>query len=328
MKPPLILGAGGFIGVNIADRFIERGIKPLCGRRKRSNVLHLRSRKLPLVETDLEQPETLKAAMEGVDLVIHAAGHYPRLSNDPEGAIALGRRQLKHALDAAAEAGVKRMVYVSTTATVAPNPEGGLSDERHVYAEPPSYGGYHRLKWEMEAMALAEDRFELLVACPTACIGPWDLRVATSAILVATARKLTPPHPNGVINLIDVRDAAEGVVRLAEAEAPPKRVIFSAIQAEVQHLLQQLALRYAAPAPSLPMLREEAIAFSDREEQKAVGTNYRPALSREIVDLILHEVPATSRYAAPVLGLGYRPFKDTLDAFDEWARRMRLIPSP
>ena len=59
----LVLGAGGFLGLNIVDALVAAGETPRCGRRVRSNVIPLRSRKLPMVVTDLEQPETLREAM-------------------------------------------------------------------------------------------------------------------------------------------------------------------------------------------------------------------------------------------------------------------------
>ncbi|MEW5738181.1 MAG: NAD-dependent epimerase/dehydratase family protein [Myxococcota bacterium] len=324
---PVVLGAAGFLGLNLVDALLDEGLEPRCGRRKRTNVLALRQRKVPMVHTELDEPATLEAAFAHADVVFHLAGHYPRLSLEPEVARQTGLRQLEAVLDAAAKAGVRRLVYVSSTATVAPAPGGGPSTEAHVFEDAPRFGTYHGLKWHMEARALREDRLEVLVACPSACLGPWDLRVGTSALLVATARGLDVPHPDGVVSWVDARDVALGLVRLAQHPSPARRVILSAGSTRLQHLLEQLAQRYDVAPPSAPLADAEALAFCDAEERRAAKEGGRPALARELADLIIHGVPLDAALARRTLGLSFRSLSTTLDAFDDWARRVRILPS-
>lgn len=324
---PLVLGAAGFLGLNLVDALEAEGIVPRCGRRARTNVLELRRRKVKMVQTDLDSPAQLAEACAGVDTVFHVAGHYPRLSLDLPGALATGLSQLDNVLDAAAGAGVRRLIYVSSTATVAPRAAGGPSTEADVFAEAPAFGTYHALKWQMEAKVRREDRLEVVIACPSACIGPWDLRVGTSALLVATARGLPVPHPDGVVPWVDVRDVAQGLVRLGLHASPPKRVILSAGNPLLQPLLSDLSRRYGVPGPSAPLSAAEALAFCDAEEERAAREGSRPALARELADLIIHGVPLDASLASRTLGLLFRPLSNTLDAFDDWARRVRILPS-
>ena len=321
----LVLGAGGFLGINLVEALLASGEIPRCGRRHRGNVLALRNLRASLVPAELDEPLELERAMEGCTTVFHLAGHYPRLSLEPARALATGLGQLRNVLGAAARAGVKRLVYVSSAATAAPAPEGP-SDERHVYATAPGHGAYHDLKWAMERLALAEDRFEMVVACPGACLGPWDLRVGTSALLVATARGLDPPHPDGWINLIDARDVATALLRLSTLPAPPRRVLLSGGNHKLHLLLCELALRYGVTPPSPPLAAEKAIALADAEEARAARAGGRPAIAREIVDLIVQGVELDTSLAAQAIGLQCRPLAQTLSATDAWARRMRIIP--
>ena len=323
---PLVLGAAGFLGLNLVDALLAEGIAPRCGRRVRTNVLALRQRKVPMVQADLDSREQLAEACAGADVVFHLAGHYPRLSLDLGAALDIGLRQLDNVLDAAAAAGVRRVIYVSSTATVAPNPAGGASTEADLFSSAPTFGTYHALKWQMEARALREDRFELLVACPAACLGPWDLRVGTSALLVATARGLPVPHPDGIVSWVDARDVALALVRLGLHASPPRRVLLSAASPRLQPLLTDLARRYAAPPPSQPLSAAEALAFCDEEELRASRAGGRPALARELADLIIHGLQLDASLAERALELRFRPLSDTLDAFDAWARRVRILP--
>lgn len=326
MPETLILGAGGFLGLHALDALRELGEDPRCGRRARSNVLGLRSRKARMAQADLDDEASLVDAMRGCARVLHLAGHYPRTSLDPEGATRTGLTQSRRVLDAAAAAGVKRLVYVSSTATVSRNGTQP-SDERHIYDTPPSHGLYHSLKWQMEQLFLDEDRFEVRVACPSGCLGPGDLRVGTSALLIGLARGMDPPHPDGTVALVDARDVGQALARLLLAERAPRRLILSAENHRLHELLCAVAPRYGVPTPSPALSAEQAIARADAEEAASLSENRRPGLSREIVDLVVHGLPLSARLAEAQLGLRWTPLSQTLDALDAWARRLSLIPS-
>ncbi len=323
--PSLVLGAAGFLGLNLVDALVARGQPPRCGRRARTNVLALRQRKVPLVQTDFDLPDTLRAAMAGIDTVFHLGGHYPRLSLEPQKERALGLARLENVLDAAASAGVRRLLYVSSTATVAPRVDGQSSTEADVFSAPPLWGAYHDLKWHLEARAAAESRLEVLIACPGACLGPWDLRVGTSAMLVGLARGLDVPHPDGLVSWVDARDVANALVAMATHEAPPCRVLIAAESLRLQHLLEVAAHFYGVTAPA-PMSAVEALAFADEEEHRAAAGGPRARLARELVDLIIHGPAIDASLAKRALGIEYRPLAATLVDFDAWARRVRFIP--
>jgi hypothetical protein len=131
-----------------------------------------------------------------------------------------------------------------------------------------------------------------------------------------------------VVNVVDARDVGEALARLAHAPAPPRRVLLSAGTRRLHELLEQIAARYQAPRPSPPLPAAAAIALADAEEARVAARGGRPALSREIVDLIVHGVPIAAGLAEAALGMRWRPLADTLDAYDAWARRMRLVPPP
>lgn len=324
----LILGAAGYLGLNLVDALAELGIAPRCGRRPKTNVIPLRRRGLELANADLDNPDELERAMRPARVVYHLAGHYPRLSVDRAAAIATGTRQLRHVLRAAERARVERLIYVSSTATVAPSRDDRPADERDVFDAPPGFGVYHDLKWHMEDIARREAGCEVLIACPGACLGPFDYRVGTTALLAATAQGLQPPHPDGVVNLVDVRDVAHGLVALGQKNNAPNRVLLTGHNHRLHDFLGEISQRYGVAAPAEALSGEAAIALADAEEHRVAGTRERPRLSREIADLVVHGGAINAQLAERELGLKWTPLNDTLDAFDDWARRMRIIPSP
>ncbi len=320
-----VLGASGFLGLNLVHALQASGIAPLCTYRGRAPRLTLRRTGVATTPADLDDPASLVTALKGQEVVFHCAGYYPRLSIDRDGTLALGLAQLQGVLDACAENGVRRLVYYSSTATVAPA-AAGSSTEWHQHVGPPGHGVYHDLKWHMEQLALAETRFEVVVLCPSACLGPWDLRVGTSAPLVATAHGMQPQHPDGWINVVDARDVAEIAVQVGKLPDPPKRLLIAATNHRLHDLLVDLADRYNAPPPPPALSDEEAIALADAEEHRAEVEGGRPAISRELVDLIVNGVEIDGSRASAATGVHYRPLAQTLHDYDAWARKKRILP--
>lgn len=322
----MVLGAGGFLGLNTVHAFLQAGVTPRCGRRAHGNVLGLRALGVPLVVTDFSAPASLRDALRGVGVLVHAAAHYPRLSLTPEQTLARGLAELDAVLDAAAEARVRRVVFVSSTATVAPRARGP-STEADVFPACPEWGTYHALKWHLERRLHDEHRLEIVVACPAACLGPFDWKVGTSSLLLATARGAPPPLPDGIITTVDARDVARALLMLSLSTEPPARLLLAHETFDAHELLSQLARRYRAPRPPAPLSRRAALALADRLETEAARDGGRPLLSRELVDLIIHG-PRLDASRSRTLGLRYRPLSETLNAWDSWARRMQFLPHP
>lgn len=322
---PLVLGAGGFLGLNIVDALTDAGRAPVAGIRRTGRSLPLRKRRVPQVRADLDDVASLAEAMHGHEVVIHAAGHYPRTSRDRAATLRTGNLQTRNVLEACARAGVRRLVAIGSLATVAPR-RGGPSTEADTWAHEPGLGVYHDLKWQMEQQLLAEDRFEVTIALPGACLGPWDLRVGTSAPLVALAWGRCPPLPTGTINPVDARDVGRAALALAEHPAPPKRVILAAENVELHGWLREMAVRYGVAAPPPPLPADEAVARADRAEAEAERTGERAIPARELVDLVVHGVPVDTSLAEASLGVAFTPLAETLDAFDAWARRLGILP--
>lgn len=327
MSELLVLGAGGFLGLNTVRAFLDAGLTPRCGRRPRGNVLALRGLKVPLVVTDFTEPQTLREAMAGVEVLVHAAAHYPRFSLLPQETVARGLSELNTVLDAAAQSGVRRLVFVSSTATVAPRPDGAPSTESDTFRNRPDFGTYHQLKWTLEQRLAEERRMEVVVACPAACLGPFDWKVGTSALLVATARGAPLPHPSGRITTVDARDVGRALVMLAGNDDPPRRLVLANESFDAHELLVMLSTRYGSPPPPPALSPQEAQALADSQEHEAAQTGGRAALARELVDLIVH-APKLDAARSRGFGLVYRPLSDTLDAWDSWALRMGLIQRP
>lgn len=111
----LIIGVNGFIGSHVTRRVLKEGRKARGLVRKTSNLDYIRNLDIELVYGDISFSETLDKAVQGVDTVIHAAG-FAKDWGSYEDFYKANFQGVCNVAAAAEKAGVKRLVYISTTA--------------------------------------------------------------------------------------------------------------------------------------------------------------------------------------------------------------------
>ena len=232
MTKVLVLGATGFIGGHIAKCAYQAGWEVHGFRRDPQSEGLLAALPIQWHNGTLEDYPSLFAAMTGIDFVFHAAASYPgdgnpsRVSNHVQSAIS----QINLVLQAIREAGVSRLIYTSslTTIGIPPGDQDRLADERDVY-QPGSQpkNGYYESKIAMENLALDAVRAgaDIVIMNPSLVLGPGDRHLSTGEIVVAIAKGLGVAVPQGIINIIDVRDVAVAQVKGATQGRSGERYI-------------------------------------------------------------------------------------------------------
>jgi nucleoside-diphosphate-sugar epimerase len=209
MSRVLLTGGTGFLGSHVAELLVEAGRDVRATVRASSDTRWLEPLSLETVMADLEDPEALAGALEGVTDVVHVGG--VTIAADPStfqrvntaGTLALAR--------AAGRAGVERFVFVSSLAARGPDRAEG----------PVSPYGHSKLAAErgLEALIEAAEAPPLVrIVRPGGIYGPRDpdmlalFRMAARGLLVL-------PTVEGRLQPVHVADAARSVVRALEAEA-------------------------------------------------------------------------------------------------------------
>jgi dihydroflavonol-4-reductase len=197
----LVTGATGFLGKEVVGRLTDAGHEVLAmGRRG------------PVVG-DITDPESLPS-MQGVDVVVHSAG---MVSNDTDDAgllFDLHVRGTENVLARAKADGVKRVVYISTSGTIAVSESAiSLSEDaeapRHLIQQWP----YYRSKLYAEEVAVAADCDEMSVITlnPSLLLGPGDDKGESTKSVRMWLDDQVPMAPPGGISFVDVRDVAAAV---------------------------------------------------------------------------------------------------------------------
>lgn len=212
----LVTGATGFVGGRLAARLRERGDEVVALVRDPARAGPLRDLGCTIVQGDLSSRAALASAMDGCDAAFHVAGIYrngvPRSKRDE--LYAANVTGTENVLDAAVDAGVARIVYVSSNVAFG-DTHGEAVDE--TYAPPD--GRYVSLYHETKALAhrAAQERIArgapVVIVQPGGIYGPGD-HTGIGPLLERAARgkPVVLPFGSAGLNWTYVEDAAEGIL--------------------------------------------------------------------------------------------------------------------
>lgn len=250
MKPILVTGASGFIGWHVARRLRERGCRVRALVRERSR---LRELEVETATGDLRDGASLEAAAAGCGSVFHVAADYRLWAKDPGELYRANVDGTRNLLAAALRAGVERIVYTSTVGCIG-MPEGKEGDESTPVSLEEMTGDYKRSKFlaEREALQAAEQGAPVVIVNPTAPVGDHDFKpTPTGKIIVDFMKGNLPAYVDTGLNLVDVRDVAEGQVLAWEKGKVGERYILGCRNLTLAEILARLAEVSGRRAPKV-----------------------------------------------------------------------------
>lgn len=205
----LVTGATGFTGGHLARTLASRGRTVRALVRDRSRGADLESAGVELVVGDLTDRHALESAVEDVDTVYHVAAIYRQAGVSSRTYRSVNALAVRELVEAAARAGVSRIVHCSTVGV------HGDIDRPPASEDAPLRPGdvYQVTKLEGERLAHETgDRLgvEVVVVRPTGIYGPGDRRLLK--LFRGVARRRLPILGSGRIyyHLTYVDDLVEG----------------------------------------------------------------------------------------------------------------------
>ena len=215
----LVTGATGFVGANLVRELLRdgQGVRALA--RRGSDRRAIDGLDIEIAEGDLLDPESLRRAVAGIDIVFHAAADYRLWAPDPQVLFRANVDGTRAILTAAAEAGVRRIVYTSTVGALGVPKGGGQGTEDTPVSLDDMVGPYKRSKFlaERAALELAAAGAPVVIVNPSAPVGPWDVKpTPTGQMVIDFVRGRMFATVDTGLNLVHVRDVARGHILAAE----------------------------------------------------------------------------------------------------------------
>jgi dihydroflavonol-4-reductase len=322
----LVTGASGFIGGHVARLLVARGCAVRVLVRPGSNLSGIQDLAVEQTLGDLRETASLREALKGCGQLYHVAADYRLWAKDPVELYRSNVEGTKNILQAAAAAGVTKVVYTSTVGTIGIPGDGGLGTEDSLVSAAEMIGPYKRSKFEAEQVALefAAQGLPVVVVNPTAPVGEMDLKpTPTGKIIVDFLRGAMPAYVDTGLNLVDVRDVAAGHLLAAERGLPGQRYILGARNMTLRGILQTLAGISGRAAPRVRLPYGVALGFSYVETAWAGVTGREPRAPLEAVRMARKKMFVATDKAEHELGFHPGPVEDALRRAVEWFRRNR-----
>ena len=314
MRVVLVTGATGFIGANVVRSLIARGESVRALARPTSSLANLEGLPVEVVIGDLRDRDAVRTAVRGCARVFHVAADYRLWTPDPEALYRSNVDGTVNVLEACLAEGVERVVHTSTVGTIGLAALPGPCDETTLLIPGQLAGYYKRSKLAAEeaALGMVARGLPVVVVNPTAPVGPWDAKpTPTGQILVDFVRRRLPAVVDTGLNVLHVRDVAEGHLLAAERGRVGERYILGHRNMTLAQIFQELAELTGLPAPRVQL--PYAVAWAAGAVSTALSdwvTHRPPAVALEAVHMARRRMFVDAGKAVRELGLPQTPVRD------------------
>jgi dihydroflavonol-4-reductase len=327
----VVTGGAGFIGSHLVENLVNRGERVRVVERPGAETGHLPG-VVEVVRADIRDREAVRAALRGARTVYHLAANPNLWVRDRDEFDAVNHRGTVHVLAAALEAGASRVLHTSTESILTCARQSGPIAEDVVVTLDDAVGPYCRSKLlaETAAMEWARAGKPVLIANPTMPVGPGDRGPSPPTRLIRDfcLGKL-PARMDCTLNLIDVRDVAEGLVRVMERGEPGRRYLLGGENLTLVGLLGILSGMTGVPVPRwhVPYPVGLAVAwFSEAWADHVSGRTPKATLTG--VRLTRRTMHFDASRSLLAIGLTPRPARESLADAVSWLRQTGQIPGP
>ena len=327
----LVTGATGFVGSAIARRLLEVGHTVRVLVRPDSNRTNLEGLSVETTVGDLRDRSSLERAVQGCESLFHVAADYRLWARNPQDLYDTNVDGTLNMLRAAGDAGVSRIVYTSSVATLGIRADGGISDEETPANLDTMVGHYKRSKYiaEQEVRMLAKrDRLPVVIVNPSTPMGPRDVKpTPTGRVILRAAAGRIPAYVETGLNLVHVDDVADGHLFAHEKGRTGERYILGGENWTLHAILEEVA-RLTKRRPPRVRLRPEVVlplAYVSQAWARLIRSNREPLMSVDAVKMSRHPMFFSSDKARDQLGFNPRPSREALRDAVRWFEEHRYF---
>ncbi len=325
----LVTGASGFVGSAVARALLDRGETVRALVRPSSDRRNLEELKVELEIGDLRDRASVERAAKGCDTVFHVAADYRLWVPKPEDMFHANVDGTRNVMEAAMNAGARRIVYTSSVATLGLPQGAEPANERTPVNESDIISPYKQSKFAAEALVkrmVKEQGLPAVIVHPSTPIGPRDVKpTPTGKIVVEAAKGRMPAFVDTGLNVVHVDDVAEGHLLALERGTIGGQYILGAENLSLAQILTTVAEIVHRPAPSWRLPHDMVMPIAYLAELWAWLTGREPFVTRDGVRLARKMMYFSSDHAIEALGYRPRPAKIAIADAVSWFSRHGYI---
>lgn len=327
-----VTGATGFVGSHVAEYLAGQGAELRLLVRKTSRTENIDFLRSDRFQGDLCDPDSLRRGMAGCDAVFHVAADYRLWVRNPDEMYRANVEGTRNIISAAQQAGIMRVVYTSSVATMGFLTDGTVVNENTPVDLSHMIGHYKRSKFLAEQVALQAGRAgsPVVVVNPTTPVGERDIKpTPTGRIIVDFLNRNFPAYVDTGLNLADVKQVAQGHALAFERARPGERYILGGEDLTLKQILDTLSAITGIASPSLQVPHSLALGFAAFDQLfTGMLRGREPRATVEAVRMGRKKMFASSAKAERELGYRVLPVRSALERAVTWFAQHGYVNQP
>jgi dihydroflavonol-4-reductase len=319
----LVTGATGFVGSAVARRLLAAGGSVRVLARPSSDRRNLEGLNVELYAGDVNDAQAVTRAVAGCEGVFHVAADYRLWVRDPGAMYRTNVEGTRCVVDAALHAGVRRIVYTSSVATLGLRADGEPSNEDAPSSIRDMIGPYKRSKFMAEELVRerAAAGAAVVIVNPSTPVGPGDVKpTPTGRMIVDALAGRMPAYVDTGLNVVHVDDVARGHLLAYECGGSGRRYVLGGENVTLRHILALCSRIAGRRAPSVRLPTGVVLPVAYLAEAWAALTGRTPLATVDGVRMARKRMYFTSARAEHELGYRFRDADAALHDAAAWFR--------
>ena len=321
----LVTGATGFVGAAVARALLDAGHELRVLVRSTSDRKNLQGLDLDAAVGDLRDADSLRGAAAGCSALFHVAADYRLWTRDPKALYATNVDGSVNVIRAASDAGVQRIVYTSSVATLGLNTDGSPADEETPVALEDMIGHYKRSKFLAEravTQLVADEQLPVVIVNPSTPIGPGDVKpTPTGRLILDAATGRMPAFVDTGLNVAHVDDVARGHLQAFEQGRIGERYILGGENLSLESILRSVAAISGRRPPKLRLPHGVVMPVAYAAEAWARLFGGEPLATVDGVKMSRKRMYFSCQKAERELGYSHRRADEAIRDAVDWFRQ-------
>jgi dihydroflavonol-4-reductase len=284
----LVTGGAGLVGNELINQLLAQGkkVKAIY-----NNTKIEAKQNLEVVQCDILDVITLEEVIHGVKEVYHCAALVSFAPKDASKLYKINVEGTANIVNASLQAGIKKLVFVSSVAALGRIREGQMINETMQWTDETSNSVYGKSKYlaELEVWRGSAEGLEIAVVCPAIILGysNWN---SGSTKLFKSVYDGFPWYSTGTSGFVDVADVATAMIGLMESNITNEKFILAAENVSYQYVLNEIAKGFIKKAPTKKVTPFLAALTWRLEAIKSLFTKTPPLITKETATTALANV--------------------------------------
>ena len=308
----LVTGGSGLVGSELISQLLAEGnkVKAIYNNTPLTN----RHSNLAAIHCDILDTSALDEVMQGTTQLYHCAAVVSFNKKNQEQLFKINIEGTANVVNAAIDAGVKKMVHVSSVSALGRMRENETVTEEMMWTEESSNSLYGKTKYlgEMEVWRGTGEGLEAVIVNPSLILGGGDWTKGSSEIFRSVYKEF-PWYTEGVTGVVDVKDVARAMILLMNSEINKERFILNAENLSYKEIFTAIANCFGKRVPPKKVSPFIAAMVWRWEAIKSMLTGKDALVTKETARTALAKVYFdNSKFLNAVPGFKFTPVNETI----------------